>query len=70
MPQVPETYGGSVFESSLNQHLRHRVKNIIKITYRKNGVLHTSTFRGITKAEAVAHVEKGPVAVWIEGIEE
>lgn len=45
------------------------MKPTIKITYLKNGVRHVSTFRGITKAEAVAHVERGPVAVWIEGIE-
>lgn len=43
--------------------------NSIKITYLKSGVRHVSVFRGITKAEAVAHVEHGPVAVWIEEIE-
>ena len=44
--------------------------NTIKITYLKNQTRHVSTFRGATRAEAVAHVEKGPDAVWIEEVKE
>lgn len=42
----------------------------IRITYLKNQTRHVSTFRGISLADAVSHVERGPVAVWIEGIQE